>query len=374
MNSRERFELCMNHRNPDRPPLDLGATSLTGMRPLSQQRLKELLGFSGRSVLINNGIDERILEWAGTDFRSVGGIVSLPGVYRRQISDTCVVDCWGVRREKIDGEWQITKNPLRSATQADLEAFEWPEPYVDDRLLRQWEAEAKALCSENKYVVIGEHPVFGILELGCWMCGYDDFMMRLAAEPDFVRRFFDKILAIQLEVIEQYYVALGPYIDLTMSGDDFGTQTSPFMSPKMFEQLIVPWFSARIARTKELARCTYWHHSCGSVVGLLDQIIACGVDILNPVQTSAWGMDPKSLKTTYGDRIVFWGGVDVQDLLRKATPGQVREQVCALAEILGAQGGYVMAPAHQVQDDIPPENIVSWIEAIRDGQSIPRCT
>ena len=222
------------------------------------------------------------------------------------------------------------------------------------------------LYKEKEYVVIGEHPVFGILELGCWMCGYDDFMIRLAAEPDFVCRFFDKILAIQLAVIEQYYTVLGPYIDLTMSGDDFGTQTSPFMSPRMFEQLIAPWFSARIARTKELAHCYYWHHSCGSIVGLLDQIIACGVDILNPVQTSAWGMDPKSLKTTYGDRIVFWGGVDVQDFLRKATPGQVREQVCALAETLGAQGGYVMAPAHQVQDDIPPENIVAWIEAVRD--------
>jgi uroporphyrinogen decarboxylase len=365
MNSRERFELCMKHCSPDRPPLDLGATSLTGMRPLSQQRLQELLGFSGEPVLVNNGIDERILRWAGTDFRSVGGIVSLPGIHKRRISDTCAVDCWGVRREQIDGEWQITKSPLRSATQADLEAFAWPEPYVDERLLRQWEAEAKALCRKNKYVVIGEHPVFGILELGCWMCGYDDFMMRLAAEPDFVRRFFDKILAIQLEVIEQYYAVLGPYIDLTMSGDDFGTQTSPFMSPGMFEQLIVPWFSARIARTKELAHCTYWHHSCGSVVGLLDQIIACGVDILNPVQTSAWGMDPQSLKATYGERIVFWGGVDVQDFLRKATPGQVREQVCVLAEVLGAQGGYVMAPAHQVQDDIPPENIVAWIEAIR---------
>jgi uroporphyrinogen decarboxylase len=137
------------------------------------------------------------------------------------------------------------------------------------------------------------------------------------------------------------------------------------MSPEMFERLIAPYFSARIARTKELAHCTYWHHSCGSVFGLLDQIIACGVDILNPVQTSAWGMDPENLKATYGDRIVFWGGVDVQDLLRNATPGQVREQVCALAQTLGARGGYVMAPAHQVQDDIPPKNIAAWIEAVR---------
>jgi uroporphyrinogen decarboxylase len=231
--------------------------------------------------------------------------------------------------------------------------------------LEKWEEQAKKLKTE-KYVIVAEHPVFGILELGCWMCGYDDFLIRLATDLDFVHAFFDKVLDIQMQVIEQYYAVLGPYVDLTTSGDDFGTQMGPLISPRMFEQLIAPYFSARIARTKELAQCYYWHHSCGSIFALLEQIIKCGVDILNPIQTSAAHMDPQELKARYGDRLVFWGGVDVQQFLRNATPKEVRRQVLDLVSTLGDAGGYIMSPAHNMQDDIPPQNIVAWVQTMHD--------
>jgi uroporphyrinogen decarboxylase len=369
MNSRKRFEAAMRHRTPDRPPLDLGATSLTGMRPGCQERLRAFLGLCGPIRPGSNGVDEQILAWAGTDFRSVGGLVNLPSVHTRSLSPTAYVDCWGIRRDLVWGEWQITDSPLRGAAVEDLGTFAWPEPRVDEAALRQWEAEARALREENRYVVIAEHPVLGILELGCWMCGYDDFLLRMAAEPDFVRTFFDRVWEIQGRVIDQYYSVLGPYVDLTMSGDDFGGQRGPLISPEMFERLIAPYFSARIARTKELSGCYYWHHSCGSVFALLDQLIACGVNILNPVQTSAAHMDPATLKARFGGRIVFWGGVDVQQFLPRATPEQVREAALALIETLGAEGGYVMAPAHEMLDDIPPEAIVAWVEAWRSHEA-----
>lgn len=213
-------------------------------------------------------------------------------------------------------------------------------------------------------MVIGEHPVYGILELGCWMCGYDDFLMRLAGDPDFVRRFFDKVLAIQMQVIEQCYAVVGPFLDLTMSGDDFGMQLGPLLSPRMFSELIVPYFSARIRRTKELMKGYYWHHSCGSIFALLDQLIACGVDILNPIQCSASNMAPQLLKENFGPRLVFWGGVDVQQFLPFATADEVRQHIQELIAIMGKNGGYVIAPAHNMQDDIPPENIVAWVETI----------
>jgi uroporphyrinogen decarboxylase len=197
------------------------------------------------------------------------------------------------------------------------------------------------------------------------MCGYDDFLARMAGDLDFVQVFFDKVLEIQMSLIEQYYSVLGPYMDLTMSGDDFGMQTSPLVSPSTFEELILPAFSARIQRTKELAGCLYWHHSCGSVLGLLDLLIEAGVDILNPVQTSAAGMDPGQLKSAAGDRLVFWGAMDVQQFLPHATPEEVRNHARMLVDVLGKDGGYVMAPAHNMQDDIPPENIVAWVESLR---------
>lgn len=368
MNSRARFECTMDHRQPDRVPIDLCGTSLTGMRPFCQEQLCHLLGFPEIPSQAHNGIDQRILEWAGTDFRSVGSIVDLPSSHTQKITSTSYIDCWGVHRAFVEGDWQITESPLRGASSEDLNSFQWPEPRIDEKLLATWESQAKDLRSMDQYVVIAEHPVLGILELGCWMCGYDDFLLRLAADPDFVRSFFDKVLEIQLAIVEQYYGALGPYIDLTTSGDDFGTQNGPLLSPTMFETLIAPYFAARIARTKELGKCYYWHHTCGSVVKLLDQIIDCGVDILNPVQTSAAEMSPGPLKDRFGDRIVFWGGVDVQQFLPRALREEVPDHVNGLVHVLGREGGYVMAPAHEIQDDVPAANIVAWIEAVRDPQ------
>jgi uroporphyrinogen decarboxylase len=365
MNSIQRFQSCMQHHTPDRPPMDLGATTLTGLRPGCQKRLVDLLGFPGSPQPSNSGVDARILDWAGTDFRAVGAILDLPSSLTRQVSETCTIDCWGIQRERIYGEWQITRSPLQGATRLDLEQFPWPQPIVDEFLLRKWELEACRLQQEGRYVVIAEHPVYGILELGCWMCGYDDFMMKMAADPDFVREFFDQALAIQLAVIDAYYGTLGPYLHLTTSGDDFGTQRGAFLSPRMFGDLIAPYFRERIARTKQLTPGYYWHHTCGAVAALLPQLIDCGVDILNPVQTSAAGMDPTQLKTIYGDRLVFWGAVDVQQLLPRATPDEVRREVKGLIEVLGREGGYVVAPAHEVQEDVPPENIAAWVEAVK---------
>ena len=197
------------------------------------------------------------------------------------------------------------------------------------------------------------------------MCGYNDFLLRLAADTDFVRCFFDKVLEIQLAVIEQYYSVLGPYIDLTTGGDGFGTQNGPMLSPTMFKSLIAPYFSARIRRTKELGQCYYWHHTCGSVVKLLDQIIDCGVEILNPIQTSAAEMDPKYLKDHFGDRLVFWGAVDVQQFLPRATREEIPGHISELVSVLGSNGGYVMAPAHEILDDVPTENIAAWVDSVR---------
>jgi uroporphyrinogen decarboxylase len=369
MNSRERFEACMKHRQPDRPPFDIGATCLTSMR--RQKDLAEFLGLPGEPHPVGAwGFDERIMEWAEVDFRGVGRIIQLPSVHAKDISETCKVNCWGVRKELIDNEWQITGNPLRGADEDDLENFKWPDPHIDECLLEAWVAEAKRLSEQGKYVVLAEHPVLGIMELGCMMFGYEDYLCNIAAEPDMIRRFNDKVLEIQLEVIRQYYSALGPYIDLTISGDDFGTQQAPLISPETFGEMVAPWFTERIRQTKATAGCYYWHHSCGSIFDLLDQIIGCGVDIINPVQTSAAKMDPCSLKRTFGERAVFWGAMDVQQFLPFAAPEEVHAKTQELISVLGKNGGYVMAPAHEMNTDIPLENIAAWVDAVKaSGQN-----
>ena len=158
----------------------------------------------------SRGIDERLLEWIGSDFRSVGAIVGLPSPHTQVISPTARVDCWGIRRELIGGDWQITHHPLRTR-----QCMTWWPSLAGAAHRRRpaatWEAQAQHLSVDGRTVIVGEHPVYGILELGCWMCGYDDFLMRLAADPISCVRFFDSVFAIQMRVIERYYAVLGPY-------------------------------------------------------------------------------------------------------------------------------------------------------------------
>jgi uroporphyrinogen decarboxylase len=247
-----------------------------------------------------------------------------------------------------------------------LAGFAWPEATVPEAQLRRVEADAKRLHAEGRYVVLAEHPICGVMELGCWLFGYDRYFEAMACEPDLINAFSDRIMDIQRRVIEQYYGAVGPYIDLTINGDDFGTQSGPFLSPQMFDKMIAPYFAERIRLIKRIVPgCLFWHHSCGSVFGLLENILRCGVDILNPIQTSAFQMEPARLKERFGDRLVFWGAMDVQQFLPHATPNAVREHARSLVATLGRDGGYVMAGAHEILDDIPAENILAWIEAVR---------
>jgi uroporphyrinogen decarboxylase len=359
----------MQHVAPDCVPLDIGGTPLTGMRSGCAERLRRYLGLKAPEAASGDDPIEDILQWAGADFRLVGDVLELPSPHTRELAPNVRINSWGVRSELIDGQWQITQSPLRGASCEDLKTFIWPEARVADNVLEHLQSRAKRLRALDRHVVVAGHPVFGVLELGCWMCGYDDFFIKMMEDSDFVKRFFDKILEIQLSVIEQYYGALGPYIDVTTSGDDFGMQFGPMLSPTMFEACIAPYMTERIRRTKELApNCYYWHHSCGSVFDLIDPLLACGVDILNPIQTSANKMAPAALKARFGDRLTFWGAVDVQQFLPRAAVEDVPGHVKMLAEVLGANGGYVMAPAHEIQDDVSPENIVAWIEAIRGSR------
>mgnify|MGYP002682309742 CR=1 FL=1 len=186
VNSRERFGLAMRHLPADRVPIDIGGTTLTGMRPGVARRLADVPRCTGVPQLMNGRTDEPILAWAGTDFRSVRAIVDLPSPLTRRPAEPPgpAVDCWGVRREQVDGEYQITGHPLKGATVEDLARFPWPEPRGDEGLVAAWLTDAERLAAEGRYVVVGEQPVFGILELGCWMGGYGDFLMRLGAGGD----------------------------------------------------------------------------------------------------------------------------------------------------------------------------------------------
>ena len=197
------------------------------------------------------------------------------------------------------------------------------------------------------------------------MCGFDDFLLKMGIDPDFVVKFFDKVWEYQKRVIEIYYGALGRYIHYTSSGDDFATQSSLFVSVDMFNELIKPYLKKRIAYTKQFTDAAFLHHSCGSVFPLIGELVDTGVDILNPIQPKASFMAPDNLKAHYGDRIVFHGGLDTQEVLPFGTRESVGEAVRETIGALNRDGGYIFAAAHNIQEDVPAANVAYMFEAAR---------
>ena len=182
-------------------------------------------------------------------------------------------------------------------------------------------------------------------------------------EPEFVLRFFDKVLDYQKKVIALYYGAIGEYIHFTTSGDDFGTQTRPFVSTAMFERLIKPYYQERIACTSQFTKAHYFHHTCGAVFPLIPHLIDAGVELLNPIQPGAKDMEPEKLKQAYGGQLTFWGGIDTQHVLPEGTPEEVKAEVWRVLDAMAVNGGYVLSPAHNIQPDVPAENLLALFEA-----------
>jgi len=364
---RERFRLTLEHREVDRPPMDLSATDMTGIDG-NPRRLAPLLGIQS-SRASGEELDEEVLRALDIDIRDVGGILAPESPLARRISDTERTDVWGIGYRWNGHHFEAVGRPLAGATVADLERYPWPDPERLDRgQIERIRARARFLREETPYVVCARHPYYGVLELGCWMCGFDDFLCRLAAEPEFVSRFFGILLAYQKRVDEIYYGAVGRYIHYTTSGDDFGAQTAPFLSPSMFREAVLPYLRERIAHIGTFSEAAFFHHSCGSILPLIPDLIGAGVRILNPLQPRARDMEPERLAAAFGDKLTFYGAVDTQELLPRGTPEEVAAETRRIIRILGSRGGYVLSAAHTIQEDVPAENVVAMF---REGRGLP---
>jgi uroporphyrinogen decarboxylase len=359
MTHRERFCAAVSRRETDRAVFDLSGCPQTLIDyQETRDALGACLGFTGAP---RGGfpLDERILEFFDIDTRIVGGMPTPKTVHNRT-EGGIRYDSYGIGHRFINGHYEICYNPLKDCTIDEMMAYPLPEAADLDRgLIGEWATRAEFLHNTTGYAIIAEHPVLGVFEIGCWLFGFDDYLYRLAAEPELVHAFSRRILAYQKEVIDVYYGALGRYIDCTTSGDDFGMQTGTFMSPAMFRELIAPYLSERIAHTRRYTGAFYQHHSCGAVHSLIPLLIDCGVDILNPIQPGAFMMEPERLKGDYGDRIAFWGGVDTQELLPRGRVEEVRAEVARILSVMEGRGGYILSPAHCIQQDVPAENIAA---------------
>jgi len=278
MSRRTDFTKILNHEKPERLILDLGGNPLSSMEGDSPDKLLKVLGYEpvtkenppfGKV----NKVDDRILEYLDIDTRSVGTILTPSDSLYEQLSKNLYIDEWGIKRKFTGMYWDIVEYPLKGTTADDLDDFKWPNPQsIDFSLIEKYAQTAKNFYENTDYVICAEHPVYGIFEIGCWMCGFDDYLIKMAIDEDYIKKFSERYLEYQRTVSEYYYKEVGPYVHYTSSGDDFATQNSLFTSPDMFRKNIKPYFTERVKFTKEMTDAAFLHHSCGNVHDIIDEI------------------------------------------------------------------------------------------------------
>jgi uroporphyrinogen decarboxylase len=190
-----------------------------------------------------------------------------------------------------------------------------------------------------------------------------EFLMDMTLEPEFAKALLSKLGQIWIRIARNALQEVGHLVDVVFWGDDYGMQQAPMFRPQHFTDLVKPVNQRMVAVVKELSDARVLLPSCGSVAPMIPDMIDTGIDALNPVQVSADNMDPAKLKADFGDRLAFWGGIDTQDVLPFSTPAEVGEYVHFIIKTLGKGGGYVLSTVHNIQEQVPPENIVAVFEA-----------
>lgn len=355
MTSRERVLKAINFEQPDRPPV------MVTLTPQAAEKLSHHLGLPYEepvaSLLSTRISHQKLLTRLGNDcvcFAACYPPDRMPVVRE----DGKIVNEWGMVFKDIGLYSEFAEFPLAHAN-SPKDILDYPFPDPNDSRRYQFAAQTVKEYGRS-HAIIGELETT-IFETAWYLVGLEKLLMDMAERKPYVDVLFDRILEINI-TIGKKLIELGA--DIIWAGDDFGTQDGLIMSPATWRH----YFKPRISRLFQAFRTTRsdikiaWH-SCGSVVPLIPEFIELGLDILNPIQPLARGMDPVFLKKEYGGRLCFFGGIDIQNLLPHGTPDQIRAEVKRISGILGAGGGFILAPAHNIQDDTPVENIMAFFTA-----------
>ncbi len=352
MKPRERVLKALRHEEPDRVPTMYRDVPEVRSRLLRDLRLRD---------------EDELLDLLGVDFRwiqpkYVGPALEIPESGHRR-------DIWGVewkytRFSETAGYWNEVSHPLAEITDPRaLEHYPWPDPkWWDFSILRE-EVEKYddyALMTYPNYCSPGilQSPIQPLV-------GIERSLTDFFVNPEFYRALIQKILDFQIPFIDRMLEAAGNRIDFFRIGDDFGTQRGLLISSELWCEYFQAPFR-EMAETAKRHDAYYYQHSCGAVGELIPHLLEIGLDVLDPLQIRAAGMDPQALKIQYGGRLCFSGGVDEQELLPKGSPGDVKDGVRKLLDIMAPGGGFFVGPTHNFQDDIPTENIIAMYEAARD--------
>jgi len=408
MTSRERVLTALDHREPDRVPVDLGGTVMSGIMACALDRYLRHLGITGRRVRVYEVF--QMLGEVELDLVEKWRIdvlpVEPPALFfelRRQrykpwrLFDGTEVLVPGDFTVKIapNGDWLLhtagdPKRPVeghmpKGGYYFDMVDLSRMDPAWEPPPLEKVRAEADRPTEEtlrfmsDRAAYLRRHTdkALILIGLGWWGLPLVGTMLEqltlLASDPAYV----GDLLALRTEIgrenLRRVWEAVGDKVDLVvLDGQDFGTQRGEMFSPHLFVEVFAPQFAAQIRWIHEHTTWKVWQHTCGSIAQILPSLVASKLDAINPVQTSAHGMDPRTLKDAYGKRLTFWGGgVDTQKTLPFGTPEEVRREVRERIRIFGPGGGFVFAAVHNIQARTPPENIAAMLDAVREFGTYP---
>ncbi len=379
MTSRDRLLTALDHREPDRVPFDLGSTQITGIHKIAYEKVRSALDLPRVEPRICDAIqglalpDDDFVERFKIDTRGLFALNSHN--WKVEVKDAgenwAYRDEWGITHHKPkEGGlyFSVVKVPLgRSGlTPTDIENHPWPRVGDPERMAGLKDLARK--YREAGLAVVVKDGFAGIFEFAQRIVGMENLLMMMFRKDKAAEALFDKLLELKLSFWEIILGELGELVDVVTYADDYGTQTSQLISPDMFRTQIKPRVAALLQAQKKLApRAKRFFHSDGNVRPLLPDFIEMGVDILNPIQFTATGMDLAALKKDFGQDIVLWGGgVDTQGVLPQGSPQEVRDQVKRNLDILAPGGGYVFNTIHNIQADVPGENIMAMWETLQE--------
>ncbi|MBI3922727.1 MAG: methyltransferase [Armatimonadetes bacterium] len=414
MTSRERVLAAIDHRQPDRVPVDLSAMRSTGIMAIAYNRLKKHLGWEVGATRVYDVVQQLAQpDDAALDFWQADA-VDLGRAFLTQDTDwkpftlpdgsAATIPAW-VEFEPSSGGWLyraedgtvIGSMPagVHYMSQCCWPMLDWETPFDLDRVPEAmkkvtwaalptapyhvpWTAETmpeirrraqEFYASTDKAVMLAFGANF--LEWGQFLRRIDNFLLDLVAEPQRTHALLDKLLEVHLASVDRVLGLVGDCIDVLQLGDDYGTQAASQISPKTYREFIKPRLATVVERVRTRSNCRLFLHSCGAIAELIPDIIETGIEIINPVQTSCAAMEPERLKQEFGADLCFWGGgCDTRTVLPHGTPAEIRDHVRERMNTFGPGGGFVFAQVHNILSTVPPENVVAMVEAAKEFRTL----
>lgn len=378
--SRSRVAATLNHSEPDRVPFDLGGSGVTGIHHRAYRRLRDHLGLPEVDITIED--QKQQLAAVQDDVRETLGIdiwPNRPGAPRGFAKQEWTEGEYHKFRDEWGIEWwmpveggfyyDMRAHPLAGVERvAELEKVKLPDP-LDEGRFEGLAERADDLMNQRQVAYKLGRNAAGIFEVALWLRGFENFYCDLVGNRPLAEALLDRLVEIKMKYWERALAEVGENVMIVCEADDLCGQEGPLIAPDLYRAVIKPRHTRLFAHIRKCARTDVkiFYHCCGAVTEFVPDLIESGIDILNPVQVSAAGVDTKQLKRDFGKDLTFHGGgVDTQYVLPRGTPGEVRDEVRRRIDDLAPGGGFIFATVHNIQADVPPENIIAMWETLRE--------